>query len=797
MGFMPTQKSVSAAPVSRAGGNTWSKTALVQVRETHAQPHQITNPSSSCLPGVAVATDTPTPIPTPVPSATATRTPTPGPTSTPTPLPTLPPGPTATPATPVLQTGCALSANPPLAFNQLGNEHTFTFLCGNRVTFLTGPTGNPAPTTGCYDLQASLVDISTGTSVPIASATCGQYPAAVAENATCALVYNPICAAGTAPANGTCVPGSLTPSAVNEATVSFISSSPHAFLVQFSGYLPTRADGTCPEGTSYVASALLRAPAGDVPGYTGPACAFTVGAEKKYLEVDALHIHPIGPCGEAIAAGNSGLSTGSPCFFSVSAEGDIVLKTGVDCTNGSEPATGTDATIGGFPPGSVYSCQNSTLAVIQVPMTDVPIHLTATNGFFNPLCIPRERYISLTPTAVPPTPSGTPGSPTPTNTPTLVPSPTPLGTPPPSFSETPLCGPPGIAEEDAFTTFPNAPPPLVTFVAAPTQAVVTQGSDASIRGVFEVNGSAIGGVQMFVTFHYPSGDQFCTAVTGSDGVALCSTNTDSTPPGTTVAVDVQFVWNCAQFNTSTSFVVGGPGTPTAPGPRGTVQQQFGPTGICVVRNGYGDLAVEASARSTVNTQPAISTGAVVLGSFGVPTATPMPTNIPTEIPTNTPVPTPTDTPVPPTAAASPAASATPTLTPSPVPPTATPTATTTPRLIWSLNGARVQKKGSLANMKGVTKVRRGQTVWLFVYYTVSRAPKQMSFYSTYAVQHGSSMVRSKTYKGVQKKNGTGRFARYDDWTVAAKQPLGTYSFKATLTLGGQKKTATWKFKVVK
>jgi hypothetical protein len=100
-------------------------------------------------------------------------------------------------------------------------------------------------------------------------------------------------------------------------------------------------------------------------------------------------------------------------------------------------------------------------------------------------------------------------------------------------------------------------------------------------------------------------------------------------------------------------------------------------------------------------------------------------------------------------------------------------------------------------MRGITKVRRGQTVWLFVYYTATRVPKKINFYATYAVMHGSSMVRAKTYKGTQNKNETGRFGRYDYWTVPAKQPMGTYTFKATLKLGSQTKSATWKFKVVK
>ena len=193
----------------------------------------------------------------------------------------------------------------------------------------------------------------------------------------------------------------------------------------------------------------------------------------------------------------------------------------------------------------------------------------------------------------------------------------------------------------------------------------------------------------------------------------------------------------------------------------------------------------------------MSTGPVTLGQFGVPTATPMPTASNTPVPTDTPVPTATDTAVPATDTPTPAPTDTPTLTPTSPPPTATPSPTSAPRLTWSLDAARVQKAGSLANMKGMKSARRGQTVWLFVYFTVSRVPKQTTLYATYAVKHGSSNVRSKTYKATQHKNETGRFARYDDWVIPSKQPLGTYTFKATVQIGNQKKSVTWKFSIVR
>ncbi len=839
-GFVPAQHSASAAVITKSDGG-WSGTALLQVRETHAQPRQVNNPTSSCLPGVAIATPTLTPSPTPTPIPTRTGTPTPGPSPTPTPVPTIPGGFTPTPTVVPIQTQCAVSAQPPLAFNELGNQHTFTFLCGNAVTLLPGPTANPAPSTGCFDVQASVVDISEGVDVPISAASCGPFSAAISTTASCAGTYNPICAAGTTASNGTClpvcptgavilgttctvqpvngacpsgsspvtnssggiayctVPANSTPTINNEVTVTFSSGAPHAFLVQFTGFLPTRADGTCPQGTTFVASALLASASNTSPGYSGPACAFTVGAEKKYLEANDLTIHPQGACGAVVGPGEFGLQEAAPCFFTVSAAGQVILKSGVNCADGSEPATGTDATGAGFPTGSTFSCSGGVLAVVNIPMSNVPIRVTATNGFFSPICFPPERLVTPTATPEPGTATETPtATPSATDTPTIVPSPTPLGTPPPFYSETPLCGPPGVSFLDTFTTSANPTPPIVTYSVAPTSAVVTEGGDATIRGVFVVDGSAISGVDMFVTVHYPGGDRFCSALTLGDGTAECSTNTDSTPPGTKVAVDVQFQYDCAEFTASTSFVVGGPGTPTpVAAPRGTVNQARGPTGICVVRSGYGDLVVEASARSTTNTQPPLSSGPFTLGAFGVPTATPAPTATETLVPTNTPVPTATNTPVPIAEMATPTETPPPTDTATPAPPTATPAPTSAPRLTWEINAARVQKKGSLANMKGMKTVHRGQTVWLFVYYTVTRAPKKMSFYSTYAVFHGSSRVRSKTYKGTQNKNGTGRFGRYDDWTALRTQPLGRYTFKASLQFGKKKKTATWTFNVVR
>jgi hypothetical protein len=100
-------------------------------------------------------------------------------------------------------------------------------------------------------------------------------------------------------------------------------------------------------------------------------------------------------------------------------------------------------------------------------------------------------------------------------------------------------------------------------------------------------------------------------------------------------------------------------------------------------------------------------------------------------------------------------------------------------------------------MQGMKTVHRGQTVWLFVYYTVSQVPRQTSRYQTYTIMHGSKTVSSRTYKGTQHKHETGRYARFDTWVVAAKQPTGTYVFKGMVQLGSQKKTSTWKFAVAK
>jgi hypothetical protein len=109
----------------------------------------------------------------------------------------------------------------------------------------------------------------------------------------------------------------------------------------------------------------------------------------------------------------------------------------------------------------------------------------------------------------------------------------------------------------------------------------------------------------------------------------------------------------------------------------------------------------------------------------------------------------------------------------------------------------VQKSGSRANMKGITRVRRGQTVWLFVYYTVSHVPKKVTRYQTYAVLRANKTMSSKTYKGTQNKGETGRYARFDTWTAPKKAPLGRYVFKGTVRLGSKSRSATWKFQVIR
>lgn len=798
-------------PAVAAHGQTAGKHGtLFRLFESGAHPRVRAGPgSAACVPG-PTATPTVTPSPTPRGAATAT--------------PTLP-----TPVTPTtLPSNCVVSASPAEAFNIVGAQHTFTFLCGQAASNLTGPSSAPYPATGCFDVTATVLDITAGATASIDSGTCGGIAAYPAPSINCSGVANPICAVGytTAGCTPTCptgfsytgpgctsmpsgvpavcpkgskaitntagtilyclAPQLFSPTASDEATVTFSAIAPHAYMVDITGFVGTTPAGTCPSGTTLVPSVLLTST------LTGPACAFEVRAEKKYIEADSLTIQP-GQCTASSDLTSSSFTAGTPCFFTVTATGTVTLKTGVNCTDGSEPASGTDATSLGFPAGSVFLCSGSTLAVTHVPIPKLPINLSAVNGFFNPTCAPPQ-YLA---TATPATPQVITPGPPPTATPTSTVVPSPTTPPSPPF----VCSPPGPNTEVVVTNENGIAGQAGTEVeyraiASPSRS--QPGNDETITGQFLQDGVPIPGVAMYATFHFPDMLRYCRGATDATGTAQCTLGVPNTPPGTQIPVDATFIYDCTQYTTEASFTVGtaGLGTPTAtPIPGTGIQTAQAPAGICVIRTGFGPVTVEASITSSINTQPAISSGPVTIGNIVFATSTPVFSPTPTETPTETPVPTET-----PTVTETPTATDTPTPIPSPtetpIPPP-TPTSTPIPGLRFTVDAVRVSKQHNPGNMQGLDVVRRGQRVWLMVYYTIHSFVKKQAATHLYTIHYGKRLVFSASVPIPKSDMSLRRFTRYLDYAVPKLAPYGVYDLRVKITIGKKSRSGSWRFIVAR
>jgi len=772
------------------------------------------------------------------------------------------------------QADCVVSASPVEAFNPLGTQHTVTFTCGHSAASLSGPTGTGTSVTGCFDVTASATDITNGSPIIFTAATCGDAPVPAGNIVDCSSVANPLCAAGfIRPAGGTtcspcptgstfsaslnlcqtpplvgnqCPPGTtaftgggvsiiyctapllpLDATRANQVSLTINPGSPHAYLVEIVGYIGTTSTGGCPTGTTLVPHVRFP-PLNGTSAVMGAACKFDLRASKKYVEGTSLSIVSLSSCGGSIALDPESLAGGTPCFFTVVALGTVILKSGVDCTDGIEPTTGLPAP-GDFPPGATYDCTGDTLSVTNIPVPHVPVSLTVSNGFFSPTCVPRARIVPTRPT-VTPTEIGSGGFPTqtPTPLPTTTPSPTPIPSPTPfGATPTPLatgalqpaaCGPPGATSAEFVTDargrigFEGA---MVDYSASIQPPFPELPGNVTVVGGFSIDGVPIVGVPLYSTFHLPTGDVFCdTGKTDSSGTARCVEALAPLPAGQLIPVNASFVFNCGEFTLRTGFRPLGAGTPApASDTLSAIGRSAAPAGICVVRTGFGDLTVSASFASPINTQPAFTTGQVVLGQFTSVTATAMPTALPpahttpTTTPVITPSPTSTNTPVP---TATP--TATPTLTPTPIPtatpsptptltpiPTSTPTATPTakPRVLrFSFDAARVANPKNRGDKSGLDAISPGQQVWLMMYYTVQSLSRPVTRTTEYDIIAPDARV---FYRVVFKDTQTlaGQFIRFDPYRLPRSAALGVYEFKAILTLGRESRIERWRFSVVR
>jgi len=111
------------------------------------------------------------------------------------------------------------------------------------------------------------------------------------------------------------------------------------------------------------------------------------------------------------------------------------------------------------------------------------------------------------------------------------------------------------------TTDPNAPaawtppPPAVNVQASATVSnpSPTDGSTETVSGTFLNNGQGVAGVEMDTTWHDKTTTSYCSAITGSDGVASCSRDIGGATKGYTVVIDVAFSWQGQTYTASTSF----------------------------------------------------------------------------------------------------------------------------------------------------------------------------------------------------------------------------------------------------
>lgn len=766
---------------------------------------------------------------------------------------------------PALTPDCVASISPQEAFNPIGAQHSVTFTCGNSAGLLNFPgSGTQAALpAGCYDVRATLIDITTGNAATFDSATCANVGVPIVTSSVdCAGAHNPICPVGFSSISGAaCQPGvcpvgftfsgtacqgppnasgvcpsqstgvtnaggsvvfcvsatSVAPTSGNQIVLTFNSSAPHVYFVEVSGYVGTTLAGTCTSGTTLVRNVPL-SPTGLTAEVVPAACQFSVRAEKKYIEATNLTIVPIGTCTGSLIARVNNVDFVSPCFFKVKATGMVILKTGVDCTNGTEPSTGTSAVPAGFLPDPetliqpVYQCLDGTLSVVNVGVPGIQVNLESNNGSFNPICIPVSRALALLTT---PTPTAT-ASPTATDTP--LPTDTPIpGTP--TSTPTPIPTPSPFHQPAACTASPSATQQMLTQVnpvglagssnvdvAASIVAPPVPGQDVILQGNLRLGFGAPPNCSpsneaacypMFGTIYYPTGTTFCDSGR-TDALGNASCTQDPTPIDGLqfpqyVPTDISFVTNCQEYGIHTYFVDPAGNPPPA-------SYHFGDP-FCVIPTAFGNLSVRATFSSTINTQPALTTGDVSLVQAEFATASPTPA---TPLPTDTPTAAPTDTGTPTsTATASPTSTPVPTNTPVPTTPTAsmTPTATATatppPPLKFSLDAARVTLPKLENKRQGTDQVTRGQKTSLVMYYTIKTMPRAVKRVTTYQIKDDSG----RTVFGVTFPPGTedhgGQFARYTAYTVPGNLPFGVYTYRATLTLGKSSQTRTWLFAVVR
>lgn len=130
-----------------------------------------------------------------------------------------------------------------------------------------------------------------------------------------------------------------------------------------------------------------------------------------------------------------------------------------------------------------------------------------------------------------------------------------------------------------------------------------------------------------------------------------------------------------------------------------------------------------------------------------------------------------------------------------VTPQASPTTVTIQREIsFTLQAARVSKRGNPGNLRGLASVRPGSTVWLMMYYSVTNLPHAAMRVTTYSILRNHQPVFTVAYRGNMSPAEAGkRLSRYTVYSVPRTLPLGQYAFRAVLKIGARQQTKTWRF----
>ena len=128
--------------------------------------------------------------------------------------------------------------------------------------------------------------------------------------------------------------------------------------------------------------------------------------------------------------------------------------------------------------------------------------------------------------------------------------------------------------------------------------------------------------------------------------------------------------------------------------------------------------------------------------------------------------------------------------------TATPTAVTSSNAIFSLDAARVSPVNDKGDRKGITTAKRGQSVWLMMYFTVTFVPRQTSRVTTYRLSYGGKTIYRASYSGKITSSNTGRFSRYVPVKLGTTLAPGRYHFVAQLKIGSKSQKRWWSFDLV-